>query len=127
MSTENVKEIVKEKYGNAALRVTSGDTNFCCGQDRAGLDGASDPITSNLYNATEEGEVPDTAIKASLGCGNPTALAELKPGEVVLDLGSGGGIDVLRKCRYRAYKGLQYRRCTRLPVWARPRCGCAGR
>jgi arsenite methyltransferase len=99
MSTENVKEIVKEKYGNAALRVTSGDTNFCCGQDRAGLDGASDPITSNLYNATEEGEVPDTAIKASLGCGNPTALAELKPGEVVLDLGSGGGIDVLLSAR----------------------------
>src|SRR6202035_2694624 len=99
MSTENVKEIVKEKYGNAALRVTSGDTNFCCGQDRAGLAGASDPITSNLYNATEEGEVPDTAIKASLGCGNPTALANLAPGEIVLDLGSGGGIDVLLSAR----------------------------
>ncbi len=98
MSTDNVKEIVKEKYGNAALRVTSGDGNSCCGQDRAGLDGA-DPITSNLYNAAEEGEVPDTAIKASLGCGNPTALAELKPGEVVLDLGSGGGIDVLLSAR----------------------------
>src|ERR1700686_2497569 len=99
MSTENVKEIVKEKYGHAALRVTSGDGNSCCGQERAGLDGASDPITSNLYNAVEEGEVPDTAIKASLGCGNPTALAELKPGEVVLDLGSGGGIDVLLSAR----------------------------
>jgi arsenite methyltransferase len=99
MSTENVKEIVKEKYGNAALRVTSGAGNSCCGQDRSGLGGASDPITSNLYNATEEGEVPDTAIKASLGCGNPTALAELKPGEVVLDLGSGGGIDVLLSAR----------------------------
>jgi arsenite methyltransferase len=95
MSAENVKEIVKEKYGNAALRVTSGDGNPCCGQDRSGLDGASDPITSNLYDAAEQGEVPDTAIKASLGCGNPTALAELKLGEVVLDLGSGGGIDVL--------------------------------
>jgi arsenite methyltransferase len=99
MSTENVKEIVKEKYGNAALRVTSGAGNSCCGQDRSGLDGTSDPITSNLYNATEEGAVPDTAIKASLGCGNPTALAELKPGEVVLDLGSGGGIDVLLSAR----------------------------
>jgi arsenite methyltransferase len=99
MSTENIKEIVKERYGNAALRVTLGAGNSCCGQDRSGLDGASDPITSNLYNAMEEGEVPDTAIKASLGCGNPTALAELKPGEVVLDLGSGGGIDVLLSAR----------------------------
>jgi arsenite methyltransferase len=98
MSTKNVKEVVKEKYGNAALRVTLGEGNSCCGQERSGLDGA-DPITSNLYNATEEGEVPDTAIKASLGCGNPTALAELKPGEVVLDLGSGGGIDVLLSAR----------------------------
>jgi arsenite methyltransferase len=99
MSPENVKEIVKEKYGNAALRVTSGAGNSCYGQDRAGLDGASDPITSNLYNPSEEGEVPETAIKASLGCGNPTALAELKPGEIVLDLGSGGGIDVLLSAR----------------------------
>jgi len=99
MSTENIKEIVKERYGNAALRVTSGAGNSCCGQDRPGLDGASDPITSNLYNAVEEGEVPDTAIRASLGCGNPTALAELKAGEVVLDLGSGGGIDVLLSAR----------------------------
>ena len=99
MSTENVKKIVKEKYGNAALRVTLGDGNSCCGHDRSDFDGASDPITSNLYNAAEEDEVPDTAIKASLGCGNPTALAELKTGEVVLDLGSGGGIDVLLSAR----------------------------
>ena len=99
MSTENVKEIVKEKYGNAALRVTSGAGNSCCGQDRSEQDGSCDPITSNLYDAAQEGEVPDTAIKASLGCGNPTALAELKPGEVVLDLGSGGGIDVLLSAR----------------------------
>jgi arsenite methyltransferase len=99
MSTENVKEIVKEKYGNAALRVTSGTGNSCCGQDRSGLVGSCDPITSNLYDAAQEGEVPDTAIKASLGCGNPTALAELKPGEIVLDLGSGGGIDVLLSAR----------------------------
>jgi arsenite methyltransferase len=99
MSTENLKEIVKEKYGQAALRAASGDGNSCCGQDRSGLDGSCDPITSNLYNAAQEDEVPDTAIKASLGCGNPTALAELKAGEVVLDLGSGGGIDVLLSAR----------------------------
>src|ERR1700730_69272 len=99
MSTENVKEIVKEKYGNAALRVTSGADYPCCGRDRSGLDEYCDPITSNLYDAAQEGEVPDAAIKASLGCGNPTALAELKPGEVVLDLGSGGGIDVLLSAR----------------------------
>src|SRR4029077_13554074 len=99
MTTEDVKEIVKEKYGNAALRVASGDGNSCCGHDRSGQDVSCDPITSNLYNAAEEGEVPDTAMKASLGCGNPTALAELKPGEVVLDLGSGGGIDVLLSAR----------------------------
>jgi arsenite methyltransferase len=99
MSTENVKEIVKEKYGQAALRAASGDGNSCCCQDRSGLDGSCDPITSNLYDAAQEGEVPDTAIKASLGRGNPTALAELKPGEIVLDLGSGGGIDVLLSAR----------------------------
>jgi arsenite methyltransferase len=89
MSTENLKEVVGEKYGQAALRVTSGADNSCRGHNRSGLDGASDPITSNLYDAAQEGEVPDTAIKASLGCGNLTALAELKPGEIVLDLGSG--------------------------------------
>jgi len=107
MSTKNVKEVVKEKYGNAALRVTLGEGNSCCGRDRSGLDGA-DPITSNLYNATEEGEIPDTAMKASLGCGNPTALAELKPGEVVLDLGSGGGIDVLLSARRVGPKGKAF-------------------
>jgi arsenite methyltransferase len=99
MSTENVKEIVKEKYGNAALRVASGDGNSCCGHGRSGQDAFCDPVTSNLYDVAQEGEVPDTAIRASLGCGNPTALAELKPGEVVLDLGSGGGIDVLLSAR----------------------------
>ena len=88
-----IKEIVKEKYGQAALRVTSGGSS-CCGASAA-LDGRCDPITSNLYDATQTGELPETAVLASLGCGNPTALAELKPGETVLDLGSGGGIDVL--------------------------------
>jgi arsenite methyltransferase len=88
-----IKEIVKEKYGQAALRVSTGGSS-CCGASAA-LDGCCDPITSNLYDAAQKGELPETAVLASLGCGNPTALAELKPGETVLDLGSGGGIDVL--------------------------------
>ena len=99
MSREKVKEVVREKYGQAALRITSGADTSWCGHDRSGLEGSCDPITSNLYDAGQEGEVPDTAIKASLGCGNPTALAELKSGEIVLDLGSGGGIDVLLSAR----------------------------
>jgi SAM-dependent methyltransferase len=93
MTTQGIKEVVREKYGQAALRVTSGGSS-CCGASAA-LDGCCDPITSNLYDATQMGELPETAVLASLGCGNPTALAELKPGETVLDLGSGGGIDVL--------------------------------
>ncbi len=93
-----IKDVVKEKYGQAALRVQSGSGNSCCGGASALAD-SCDPITSNLYNALQEGEVPDTAMKASLGCGNPTALAELKQGETVLDLGSGGGIDVLLSAR----------------------------
>jgi arsenite methyltransferase len=92
-----IKEIVKEKYGQAALRVSSGGSS-CCGT-AAALDGCCDPITSNLYDAEQRGELPETAVLASLGCGNPTALAELKPGETVLDLGSGGGIDVLLSAR----------------------------
>ena len=73
-----------------------------------GLEASCDPITSNLYTAAQEGELPDTAIKASLGCGNPTALAELKPGETVLDLGSGGGIDVLLSARRVGPTGKAY-------------------
>jgi len=90
----DIKEVVKTKYGQAATRVAQGAANSCCGGAPAGLDGC-DPITSNLYDALQAGEVPEKALLASLGCGNPTALAELKPGETVLDLGSGGGIDVL--------------------------------
>src|SRR5579862_4457948 len=95
METSNdIKEIVKQRYGQAALRVhTSGSS--CCGAAAALDNGCCDPITSNLYNADQSQQVPEDALKASLGCGNPTALAELKPGETVLDLGSGGGIDVL--------------------------------
>src|ERR1700741_2237886 len=92
-----LKEVVKEKYGQAALRVNTGGSS-CCGAGAA-LDNCCDPITSNLYDADQTGQLPETAVLASLGCGNPTALADLKPGEVVLDLGSGGGIDVLLSAR----------------------------
>ena len=107
MSEPNVKEVVREKYGQAALRVTSG-AGGCC-SDRSSAEGTScDPITSNLYDTAETGEVPETAIKASLGCGNPSALAQLKPGAIVLDLGSGGGIDVLLSARRVGPTGKAY-------------------
>src|SRR6516165_7456437 len=93
MSTADIKEVVKEKYGQAALRVSTGGSS-CCGANPANPE-CWDPITSNLYNHTQIGQIPEEALLASLGCGNPTALAKLNPGEVVLDLGSGGGIDVL--------------------------------
>lgn len=97
-SAGSVKEIVKQKYGQAATRVAQGSRGSCCG-DASAVSGAADPITSNLYDALQSGEVPEKALLASLGCGNPTALAELKAGETVLDLGSGGGIDVLLTAR----------------------------
>ena len=96
-ASSDVKEVVREKYGQAALRVLVGQGG-CCGSAPSATN-CCDPITSNLYDAGQAGEVPDAALKASLGCGNPTALAELKPGETVLDLGSGGGIDVLLSAR----------------------------
>src|SRR6266511_80787 len=102
----DVKEVVREKYGQAAQRVRSGEGNGCCGS-RSALD-CCDPITSNLYDVAEAGEVPATALQASLGCGNPTALAELKPGETVLDLGSGGGIDVLLSAKRVGATGKAY-------------------
>ena len=89
----NIKEAVKERYGQAALRVNSGGSS-CCGAGAASSC-CNDPITGDLYSADQAAAIPETALLASLGCGNPTALAELKPGETVLDLGSGGGIDVL--------------------------------
>ncbi len=88
-----IKEKVQEKYSQAALRAKSGGSS-CCGSAPS-ASGCVDPITSNLYDSSQTGEIPEEAVRASLGCGNPTALAELKPGETVLDLGSGGGIDVL--------------------------------
>ena len=106
MSTENIKEVVKEKYGQAALRVATGKSS-CCGAEPA-VGGCSDPITSNLYDASEAGEVPQEALLASLGCGNPTALAKLSPGETVLDLGSGGGIDVLLSAKRVGPTGKAY-------------------
>ena len=102
-----IKEIVKQKYGEAARRVSTGGSNGCCGGS-ALVDGSCDPITSNLYSEIESGQIPEAALKASLGCGNPTALAELKPGETVLDLGSGGGIDVLLSARRVGVNGKAY-------------------
>ena len=102
----DLKEIVRAKYGEAAALVQKGPTS-CCGT-APGLASCCDPITSNLYDAGQAGEVPDDALKASLGCGNPTALAELKPGEVVLDLGSGGGIDVILSARRVGPTGKAY-------------------
>jgi arsenite methyltransferase len=106
MKTANIKQVVREKYGQAALRVKSGAIGSCC--SAPGLEASCDAITSNLYDAAQEGELPNTAVKASLGCGNPTALAELKPGETVLDLGSGGGIDVLLSARRVGPSGKAY-------------------
>jgi arsenite methyltransferase len=106
VSASNIKEVVKEKYGQAALRVSTGGSS-CCGAGPA-LDGCCDPITSNLYDATQTTELPQEALLASLGCGNPTALASLNPGETVLDLGSGGGIDVLLSARRVGPTGKAY-------------------
>jgi len=105
MNSSDVKDVVKEKYGQAALRVKAGGSS-CCGASAA--DGCCDPITSNLYDASEVGALPEEAVLASLGCGNPTALATLNPGDVVLDLGSGGGIDVLLSARRVAPNGKAY-------------------
>lgn len=101
-----IKNLVREKYGEAALRVAAGQGNSCCGG--AASCGEPDPITSNLYDQIQAGAVPEDALKASLGCGNPTALAELKRGEVVLDLGSGGGIDVILSAKRVGPDGKAY-------------------
>jgi SAM-dependent methyltransferase len=108
MSARNLKDAVKEKYGRAATSARTGGGGVCCGGGTATLEACCDPITSNLYDAGQESEVPDTALRASLGCGNPTALAELRAGEVVLDLGSGGGIDVLLSARRVGPAGKAY-------------------
>lgn len=119
---DDVRDLVKQKYGEAALRVMKGQGGACCGSASAGGDvccgetkteegccsNAVDPITSNHYSDTEAAEIPEAALLASLGCGNPTALAQLQEGEVVLDLGSGGGIDVLLSARRVGPTGFAY-------------------
>ena len=97
-----IREHVRERYGAAALRVLQGGTATCCGPS------SSDPVTSDLYDAAERAAVPEDAVRASLGCGNPTALAALAEGETVLDLGSGGGIDVLLSARRVGPSGRVY-------------------
>jgi arsenite methyltransferase len=101
MSTQDLKEAVREKYGLAAKQALTGRKS-CCGPVN------TDPITINLYNPNQTREVPQEAVLASLGCGNPTALAQLNPGEIVLDLGSGGGIDVLLSARRVGPTGKAY-------------------
>jgi arsenite methyltransferase len=109
MIDTNVKEAVQDRYGKAALRVMeSNGPGACCGSSKAVPLGACDPITANLYDAIQSAEVPQEAVLASLGCGNPTALAQLDPGEVVLDLGSGGGIDVLLSAKRVGPTGKAY-------------------
>ena len=107
MSTQSVTEVVQEKYGEAARRVTAGEGNRCCGASACcGAD--VDPITSDLYDEAQKSGLPQEAVLASLGCGNPTALAALKAGETVLDLGSGGGIDALLSARRVGQTGKVY-------------------
>ncbi len=103
----DLKDVVRNRYGAAAAQVSQGGQGGCCGAGPASV-GGSDPITSNLYDVLQAGEVPEKALLASLGCGNPTALAELAEGETVLDLGSGGGIDVLLSARRVGPTGLAF-------------------
>ncbi|MGB2591307.1 MAG: arsenite methyltransferase [Candidatus Acidiferrum sp.] len=104
MSNQDIQREVREKYAEAAQRIATGKTT-CCGTSQSC---GCDPITSDLYSSVQAGEIPDTALQASLGCGNPTALAKLNAGETVLDLGSGGGIDVLLSARRVGSAGKAY-------------------
>jgi len=110
MAETDIKQLVKDRYGKAALEITAGAASCCaasaCCADEGGT--SADPITSNLYTSTEAAALPSEAVAASLGCGNPTALADLSPGETVLDLGSGGGIDVLLSARRVGRSGKVY-------------------
>jgi len=107
MSQDSIREVVKEKYAEVAKRVASGGSG-CCGGTSVCGQGGTDPITANLYEEKEKAGLPQEAVQASLGCGNPTALAQLNPGETVLDLGSGGGIDVLLSARRVGPTGKAY-------------------
>ena len=119
MTTQSIKEVVKEKYGQAALRVQTGaggsrttspdgTTEAGCCSAASAFESCCDPITVNLYDAEQAHQIPEAALQASLGCGNPTALAQLNAGEIVLDLGSGGGIDVLLSARRVGPTGKAY-------------------
>ena len=102
----DIQQAVREKYGAIASAVSKGSSSTgCCGPSQCGC---SDPITSNLYSDAETGDLPVEAVAASLGCGNPTALIALQPGETVLDLGSGGGIDVLLSAKRVGPAGKAY-------------------
>jgi len=104
-----LRTVVKERYGAEAQRVIQGDNASCCAPSCCGgAEPHADPVTANLYSEAEQGEVPERAVLASLGCGNPTALAELAPGETVLDLGAGGGIDVLLSAKRVGPSGKVY-------------------
>lgn len=107
MDNENIKDIVKDKYAQAAVRAALGKSSCCGTSPASSLDGC-DPITSNLYGDDEASAIPEEALRASLGCGNPTASAKLQPGEIVLDLGSGGGIDVLLSAKRVGPTGKAY-------------------
>ena len=106
MSERDIQEVVKQKYGQAAKHAAAGGVASCCGG--GGELSCSDPITRDLYDSTQIAGLPEKAVAASLGCGNPTALAELQAGETVLDLGSGGGIDVLLSARRVGPTGKAY-------------------
>jgi SAM-dependent methyltransferase len=119
VTTQSIKEVVKEKYGQAARRVQTGaggsrttspdgTTEAGCCSAASEFESCCDPITVNLYDAEQAGQIPEAALQASLGCGNPTALAQLNAGEIVLDLGSGGGIDVLLSARRVGPTGKAY-------------------
>jgi SAM-dependent methyltransferase len=119
MTTQSIKEVVKEKYGQAARRVQTGaggsrttspdgTTEAGCCSAASAFESCCDPITVNLYDAEQAHQIPEAALQASLGCGNPTALAQLNAGEIVLDLGSGGGIDVLLSARRVGPTGKAY-------------------
>ena len=105
MGNENLQEVVKQKYGNAAKQVAAGGVASCGG---SGALSCCDPITKDLYDPSQTSALPKEAVAASLGCGNPTALAKLQPGETVLDLGSGGGIDVLLSAKRVGPSGKAY-------------------
>jgi SAM-dependent methyltransferase len=107
MTDKGIKEIVREKYGQIAAEVATNAGSPCCGGGTASSS-CSDPISSNLYDLNQKSDLPADAVAASLGCGNPTALAELKEGQVVLDLGSGGGIDVLLSAKRVGKSGKAY-------------------